>query len=132
MTFTHLLTAGEAAKAVGISTAAISKAIKNGRLPYVQRTHNGYLIDPNVLFHVFRDRPALMSPPASEEPKHGVDQNVSAEIVALRVANVRLEAEAKSMSALLHAERLRAETAERDRDAWRQMSEMLVSASKSG
>lgn len=127
MTTTHLLTAGEAAKAVGISTPAISKAIKSGRLPYVQKTHNGYLIDPNTLFHVFREHQTLGAQ-ADKEARAARSEggDVSAEIVALRVANVRLESELKSLNAVLHAERQRAEAAERDRDAWRQMSETLV------
>ena len=122
----HLLTAGESAKAVGISTAAISKAIKSGRLPYVEKTNNGYLIDPSVLFHVFRHRQFPSTKPENEPGEPSMD--VTPEVIALRVANVRLESELASLRALLHSERQRAEAAERDRDAWRKMSDHLVSA----
>ena len=54
--------------------------------------------------------------------------DVTPEVIALRVANVRLESELASLRALLHSERQRAEAAERDRDAWRKMSDHLVSA----
>ena len=126
MQSTHLLTAGEAAKLVGISTAAISKAITSGRLPYVERTKNGYLIDPATLFHVFRDlRRKRGDGDGVPMPSSG-GGDLMAEVIALRVANARLETELSGLRALLHAERQRAETGERDRDGWRKLCENIV------
>lgn len=120
----HLLTAGEAARTIGVSTAAISRAIKTGRLTYVERTTRGYLIDPNTLFHVFRGRRLARA----NGEAGGVEDagDLTAEVMALRIANARLESDLTNARALLHVERQRAETAERDREAWRQMSEWLV------
>lgn len=120
----HLLSAGEAARAIGVSTAAISKAIKSGRLSYVEKTSNGYLIDPSTLFHVFRGKKLAQDNGESggQEPSG----DVMAEIMALRIANARLESDVANARALLHAERQRADAAERDCEAWRQMSAWLV------
>lgn len=120
----HLLTAGEAAKAVGISTAAISKAIKSGRLTYVQKTRTGYLIDPSTLFHVFRvKRLERENGETVDLDRIGDHTN---EIIALRIANARLDSELSSARAVIHAERQRAESAERDRDAWRRMCDWFM------
>jgi hypothetical protein len=129
MEHTHLLTAGESAKAVGISGAAISKAISSGRLPYVEKTKQGYLIDPATLFHVFRGgrkKPAPETSP-SDAPHIG---DASAESIALRIANARLETELSGLRAILHAERQRAETAERDRDGWRTLAQSIVESKR--
>ena len=125
MNNSHLLTAGEAARAVGVSTAAISKAIKDGRLTYVEKTKNGYLIDPSTVFHVFRGRDIARKNGETPDPIEGGD--LMPEVVALRIANARLEAELSHARAIIHAERQRAEGAERDREGWRQMCERLVS-----
>lgn len=51
------LTLGEAAKEVTVSKATLSKALKSGRLSYVEKTKAGYQIDPSELFRVFPPKP---------------------------------------------------------------------------
>lgn len=120
----HLLSAGEAARAVGVSTAAISKAIKAGRLPYVEKTKQGYRIDPAALFHVFRSRRiARLNGEAGGVEESG---DLMPEVIALRIANARLEGELEKVKALLDAEWKRAERAEGERDGWRAMCELLL------
>ena len=48
-----MYTAGQAAKAAGVSKTAISNALKSGRLSYVEKTTKGYVIDPSELNRVF-------------------------------------------------------------------------------
>jgi hypothetical protein len=47
------LTLGQAAKETGKSKGTISKAIKSGRLSYIDKDSTGYKIDPAELFRVF-------------------------------------------------------------------------------
>ena len=49
----HFLTLGQAARETGTSKATIFKALKSGRLSYVEKTTSGYQIDPAELFRVF-------------------------------------------------------------------------------
>lgn len=51
------LTLGEAAKEVTVSKATLSKALKSGRLSYIEKTKAGYQIDPAELFRVFPSKP---------------------------------------------------------------------------
>ena len=113
MTKDHFVSARDAARAIGVSTAAISKAIKVGRLPYVEKTGRGYRIDRATLFRVFGRRPV-----AREE--------IVREVMALRVVNARLEGEITTARALLDAERRRAERAEGVQDAWRTLCKWLL------
>lgn len=46
-------TLGQAAKATGISKTTISKALKSGRLSYVEKSSAGYKIDPAELDRVW-------------------------------------------------------------------------------
>lgn len=124
METTHLLSAGEAARSVGVSVAAISRALKTGRLPYVEKTARGYRIDPSTLFHVFRGRGvARANGEAGGSDETG---DLLPEVVALRVANARLGAELSAMATLLDAEWNRAEKAERDREGWRTICEWMI------
>ena len=43
----------QAASLAGVSKATLSKALKSGRLSYVEKTEKGYLIDTSELFRVF-------------------------------------------------------------------------------
>lgn len=47
------LTLNEAAKQAGKSKSTISKYLKEGKLSYVEKTDDGYKIDPAELFRVF-------------------------------------------------------------------------------
>jgi hypothetical protein len=46
-------TLGQAAKETGKSKSLIHKALKDGRLSYIEKTQNGYKIDPAEAFRVF-------------------------------------------------------------------------------
>ncbi len=123
MTETHLLTAGEAARTIGISPAAISKAISSGRLAYVEKTSNGYLIDPDVLFHVYRNR---VKAKANEETVYAsAEPDAALEIMHLRVAKAKLETELSGLRAQLHLEREKIDGLDADRKAWRKLAMKL-------
>ncbi|KAB2910237.1 MAG: hypothetical protein F9K29_25255 [Hyphomicrobiaceae bacterium] len=113
----HLLSAGQAAKAAGVTTPTISKAIKKGRLSFVERTANGYLIDPAELFRVFppvaKKEAESLAPLGLETPSE------TPAMVELRVGNARLEAELAAMKML--ADELR-----QDRDEWRKQAQTLL------
>lgn len=46
-------TLGGAARATGVAKSTLSKALKNGRLSYVEKSSAGYKIDAAELFRVF-------------------------------------------------------------------------------
>ena len=46
-------TLSQAAKEAGVSKATISRALKSGRLSYVEKSKSGYKIDSSELFRVF-------------------------------------------------------------------------------
>ena len=46
-------TLGEAAKATGVSKTTLFKALKSGKISYVNKTSSGYEIDPSELHRVF-------------------------------------------------------------------------------
>lgn len=47
------LTLSQAAKETGVSKATLSKALKTGKISYVDKTDAGYKIDPAELFRVY-------------------------------------------------------------------------------
>lgn len=53
----QFLTLGQAAKSAGVSKSTISKALKSGKLSYVEKTTAGYQIDPAELRRVFPEKP---------------------------------------------------------------------------
>lgn len=80
---THL-SLGEASKAAGVAKGTISKALKSGKLSYVEKTAAGYQIDPAELFRAFPRKQG--ETPQNERLATPVE---TAEIAVLRV---RLEA----------------------------------------
>jgi transcriptional regulator with XRE-family HTH domain len=46
-------TLNEAAKQTGKSKSTISKYLKEGRISYIEKTENGYKLDPSEVFRVF-------------------------------------------------------------------------------
>jgi hypothetical protein len=118
----HLLSAGQAAKAAGVTTPTISKALKKGRLSFVERTANGYLIDPAELFRVFppvaQKEGNTLAALGSETP---LDTQAT---VDLKISNARLETELEALKVL--AEELR-----QDRDEWRKQAQTLLLAETS-
>jgi hypothetical protein len=84
---------------VGVSKATLSKALKTGKLSYVEKTEKGYLIDTSELFRVFpvnRREPATVpdSEPTGEREETGqVVELLKAEVADLRQRLDQSEAE---------------------------------------
>lgn len=116
-------TAGQAAKAVGVSTTTITRAIKSGKVSASKDEGGSWQIDPAELHRVF---PALAS--QASMPEHSQGNAIPLQDNALRldvaILNERLRA-AETLKAM--AEELRA-AAEQDRDAWRAQAERLTKA----
>lgn len=101
------LTLGQAAKETGTSKATIFKALKSGKLSYVEKTPTGYKIDPAELFRVFQ--------PVT--PENGQSEQTRTSENDLETAFLRRENE------------LLREQLERERqqaDHWRQQATMLL------
>lgn len=98
---------GQAARETGTSKATIFKALKSGKLSYVEKTPAGYKIDPAELFRVF--------PPIT--PVNGQSEQTRTSGNDLETAFLRRENE------------LLREQLERERqqaDHWRQQATMLL------
>jgi excisionase family DNA binding protein len=117
------LTAGQAAKAAGVSTATITRAIKRGRISASKDDGGSWRIDPAELHRTF---PILASQADTEET---LQSNViPSKDRDLRLEVVRLEERLRSAEALKAAAEESREAAERDRDAWREQAERLTKA----
>ena len=57
MTTGKYLTLGQASKETGVQKSTLSKALKSGKLSYVEKTSAGYKIDPAELFRVYPRKP---------------------------------------------------------------------------
>ena len=55
-------TLSQAAKETCVSKATISRALKDGRLSYIEKTKSGYKIDASELFRVFSRNPITELP----------------------------------------------------------------------
>jgi len=107
------LTAGQAAKQVGVSKPTISRAITEGRLSASRREDGSWGIDPAELMRWKESYGHRHT-----QPNQSATPSVTPETTLLQVENARVTAELSGVKALLDAERQRAETAERDRDRW--------------
>lgn len=99
------LSLGEAAKAAGVAKGTISKALKSGKLSYVEKTSAGYQIDPSELFRVFPRKPA--ESPFGERLETPME---TAEVAVLRVRLEAAEQRANDLAKQLdhaHEEKLR-------------------------
>ena len=102
-------TAGQAAKASGVSTATITRALKIGKMSGKKNDEGAWVIDPAELHRVF-------PPVASQEPekpsmqKDAIGGNASENRALERELNTLREALAD---------------ARQDRDKWRDMAERL-------
>lgn len=116
-------TAGQAAKAVGVSTTTITRAIKSGKISASKDEVGSWRIEPSELHRVF---PVLASQASTQEPPQGSAIHLQDSDLRLDVAilNERLRA-AEALKAM--ADELR-EAAEHDRDAWRAQAERLTKA----
>lgn len=110
------LTAGQAAKAVGVSTATITRAIKRGRISAAKDEDGAWQIEPAELHRTF--------PPVA--PQADTQSEVQRDVTPPQEGEMRVEL--ARMEERLRAAEERREAAERDRDAWRMQAERLTMA----
>jgi len=75
---TFYISLSEAARLTGRSKATLSQAIKEGRLSFVERTKQGYKLDPAEVTRVYP------IPSANEQDSQGETQDRTAETALLR------------------------------------------------
>lgn len=120
-----LISMGEAARTFKASKATLSRAIRDGKLSVKEKLEDGtYRLDTSEVarfMDVFRPekRNTIKTDAQRVETPSETLTATPPETVELRVMNARMEAELAGLKALLEAEQRRAETAERDRDQWR-------------
>ena len=84
------LTLGQASKETGVQKSTLSKAIKSGKLSYVEKTSAGYKIDPAELFRVYSRKPQETGADTVESGQVDTPQNnpdfirLQVEVEALR------------------------------------------------
>lgn len=110
-------TAGQAAKAVGVSTATITRALKNGRISGIKGDNGTWSIDPAELHRVF---PRVTTDTVTRNPK--LDTSIPPD------ETPQLRAKIEALEALLERERAALEETRTDRDAWRQQATALLGA----
>lgn len=118
---------GEAARNFKVSKATLSRAIRDGKMSVKEKLGDGtYRLDPAEVarfmetFRPEKRNSIKQNAQSAETLKETPSETRSETDVELRMANARMEAELVGLRALLEAEQRRAETAEKDRDAWRE------------
>jgi len=117
-------TLGQAAKATGMSKAALSRALKNGRISAEKQEGGSYMIDPAELHRVY--------PPVAE--KQAIERaNDNGGATGTTASNGHLNAEIRELAARLEAATVRLADKEaviddlrEDRDRWRSQAEKLL------
>lgn len=104
------LTLGQAAKETGLSKATISKALKSGRLSFINKSPAGYEIDPAELFRVFPVKP---------------QETVASERSATPAATPQIIGSEADRREIAMLRELLADT-QSDRDAWRHQAQQLL------
>jgi hypothetical protein len=131
-----MITLGNAAKQLGISKPALSKAISRGHLSAQKREDGSFSIDPAELMrwwegarHRFQPPPVLefQGTTASENSENGPDNGDGSD----PEANARLaalEEQVKGLRELLDEVKRSRDQAESDRDHWRDQAARAVKA----
>jgi len=126
MTTMHgqLFTAGEAARACGVSRTTISRAAAAGRIPGAERDEAGAWTLPLSGLLAAGYNPGKPSPPEDAQPRRGDDEApVPAEVFRLRIELEQARAEARiqaDRAASLERER---DSVARERDVYMRMLE---------
>ena len=110
-------TAGQAAKATGVATATITRALKSGRISGQKDDSGAWVIDPSELLRVF--------PPVSKQDSAtpNTQDHTTARTTHERGPEISaLEREVQTLREALS-------DAREDRDKWRDMAERLSLAS---
>lgn len=114
------LTLRQAEQQVMASKSTILRAIKSGRMSAERDGPEGsYRIQPSELFRVFPPKSGSAAAPADEADGEAMSTGDA-------IALARLTAETEKLSALLDAERRRADELRDDRDSWRAQAERLA------
>ncbi|PSB40879.1 hypothetical protein C7B80_32340 [Cyanosarcina cf. burmensis CCALA 770] len=123
-----MYTLGTAAKATGKSKTSILRALQSGRLSYVEKTENGYQIEPSELQRVFR-----IVPPGTSHQPNPVERSVTVEghrltpeAVRIRELEIRLEVALESAAQMKQASEQRMREIQDDRDHWRRQATALL------
>ncbi|WP_407977633.1 hypothetical protein ACJKIH_24570 (plasmid) [Brucella pseudogrignonensis] len=106
-------TAGQAAKATGVATATITRALKSGKISGHKDDNGAWIIDPSELHRVF--------PPISLKDSESLslkDREISVASNATALEINALERELQTLRDALS-------DAREDRDKWRDMAERL-------
>lgn len=101
----------KAATLVGMSKATLSKALKSGKLSYVEKTTTGYLIDTSELFRVFNGERGERFTVTGSEPPEKPHENDA--IIAI-------------LKNQLHEKDAIIADLREDRDIWRQQATSLL------
>lgn len=106
-------TAGQAAKATGVATATITRALKAGKISGKKDENGSWMIDPSELHRIF--------PPISQRTPESpsIKQDETPPIAPERgIGSMALEREVQTLRDALN-------DAREDRDKWRNMAEQL-------
>lgn len=106
-------TAGQAAKAVGVATATITRSLKSGRISGKKNESGTWMIDPSELHRVFP--PVAMQDPARPCMKGDATPVTASE------RPYGINADGREIQVLKEA----LADAREDRDKWRDMAERL-------
>ncbi len=106
-------TAGQAAKATGVATATITRALKSGKISGHKDENGAWIIEPSELHRVF---PAI-SPQEHEIPAAKGDETSN--------ATPERAGEISAMEREIQMLRDALDDAREDRDRWRDMAERL-------
>ena len=114
-----MLSMGQAARAAGVSKTSIHRAIKSGKLSASREADASYKIDPAELFRVYvPGKPVLeQAVTASAAPVTALGPLLAGS------GTLALDVEIRMLRELVQSERLRADAAACDRDAWRRQAE---------
>jgi len=109
---THMptLSPNEAAKQVGVSRRSIMRAIEAGELAAHRDNRNQWKIEAEALAHWAPSEPAQLTAHPLPTLKNQAEKSDTALLI-------------HSLRELIEAERRRADAAETDRDAWREMAQ---------
>lgn len=80
------LSLSQAAKVASKSKSTISQALKTGRMSYVEKTPEGFKIDPAELFRVF---PQEQSEPVAETDPEPKENNLEAALLREMIGDLR-------------------------------------------
>lgn len=121
-----MLSMGQAARAAGVSKTSIHRAIKSGKLSASREADASYKIDPAELFRVYvPGKPVLeQAVTASAAPVTALGPLLAG--LGTHPAGsgtLALDVEIRMLRELVQSERLRADAAACDRDAWRRQAE---------